>query len=356
MQKTLRFVFFGFCIVMAMLLVVTGCTKNTPSSGGGTAAAGTAAAERAGSGSGAGYPLTISHAFGSTVLERAPERIATIAWCNQDVPLALGIVPVGFSEANYGVTDGSGLHPWTAEALKSLGVTSPNLFRDSTGLDFEAVSDAQPDVILASYSGITAEEYELLSAIAPVIAYPAQPWQTFWREQTLLNAEGMGRREDGERLVTEVEALIAEKLREYPGVAGKTAAFFYFMPTDFSKFYVYLPSDPRAAYLTDLGMVHPSSVLKKAEADSSFAVLVSAEYVEDFADVDIIVAYGDAALLAELRKDPLLGKLPAIRRGSVVFLTDNTPLAASSTPSVLSIPASIDEYLSLFAAAAEQVQ
>jgi iron complex transport system substrate-binding protein len=302
------------------------------------------------------YPLTITHAFGETILENQPERIATIGWCNQDVPLALGIVPVGFSEANYGVSDGSGLLPWTADAIKAANSGTPRIFRDSTGLDYEAISESKPDVILASYSGITAEEYSLLSEIAPVVAYKDQPWQTFWREQTIMNAEGMGMRGRGEKLVADLEKLITEKAADYPALKGKSAGFLYFMPTDFSKFYVYLPRDPRAAYLTDLGMAHPESVKKLASAESGFASLVSAERVDEFSDIDVIVAYGDEKLLAAIKRDPLLGKLPAIRRESVAFIENDTALAASATPSALSIPANIDAYLKLIGSAAEKAR
>ena len=48
------------------------------------------------------YPITIQHAYGETVIESKPERIATVGWENQDTPLALGIAPVGVSAANYG--------------------------------------------------------------------------------------------------------------------------------------------------------------------------------------------------------------------------------------------------------------
>ena len=49
------------------------------------------------------YPITIQHAYGETVIESKPERIATVGWENQDTPLALGIAPVGVSAANYGL-------------------------------------------------------------------------------------------------------------------------------------------------------------------------------------------------------------------------------------------------------------
>ena len=57
----------------------------------------------------ASYPLTIEHAFGTTVLQSKPVRVATVAWANHEVPLALGIVPVGFARANFGDDDGDGV-------------------------------------------------------------------------------------------------------------------------------------------------------------------------------------------------------------------------------------------------------
>lgn len=302
------------------------------------------------------YPITIKHAFGETVIESKPERIATISWGNQDVPLALGVVPVGVSEANYGVTDGNRLLPWTGEGFKNLGEENPVLFNDTDGLNYEAISDVQPDVILAAYSGITEEEYNLLSEIAPVVAYPALAWQTLWRDQITMDAAGMGMKTEGEKLVADLNQLIADKIAAYPQIAGKTAAFFYFSPTDLGKFYIYTSTDPRAAYLNDLGLAEPESVKKLAEGQTTFALEISAENADVLSDVDIIVAYGDDALLRAMQADSLLGTVPAIQRGSVVLIQDGTPLAASGTPSALSIPATIDEYLKLIGEAADKVQ
>ncbi len=302
------------------------------------------------------YPITIKHAFGETIIEKKPERIATVSWGNQDVPLALGVVPVGVSEANYGVIDDSGLLPWTKEAFERLGAENPALFNDTDGLDYEAISDAQPDVILAAYSGITQDEYALLSEIAPVVAYPTLAWQTYWREQIIMDAAGMGMKAEGEQLIEQLDELIAEKTSEYPQIEGKKAAFLYFNPTDLGKIYIYLPADPRAAYLTDLGMEFPESVLNIAESSSNFGIELSAEKVDALQDLDIIIAYGDATLLEALKADPLLGTVPAIKRGSVALITDGTPLAASGTPSALSIPATIDEYLKLIGEAADKVE
>lgn len=302
------------------------------------------------------YPITIEHAFGKTSITSKPERIVTISWGNQDIPLALGVVPVGASKANYGVIDKSGLLPWTRDGYEALGTKNPILFDDTDSLDFEAISDARPDVILAAYSGITQEDYNLLSQIAPVVAYQKAPWQTLWREQTINDATGMAMKREGEELVAKTEQLIANKKKEYAGIEGKTGAFFYFNPSDLGKFYVYLPEDPRAAYLEDLGLSFPDSLKEISKSSQSFALEMSAENIDKLKDVDVVVAYGDETLLQQLQTDALLSKLPAIQRGSVAMVEDATPLAASMTPTVLSIPTTIDEYMKLLQEAALKVQ
>ncbi len=343
---------FFIVAAMALSLILTGCSNTTTAPEANETPAnveGTNEAETI-------YPITIKHAFGETVIESKPERISTISWGNQDLPLALGVVPVGISMANYGVVDGSNLLPWTAAKFKELGVENPVLFNDLTELNFEAISDAQPDIILAAYSGITQEEYDLLSEIAPVVAYPSLPWQTFWRDQILMNATAIGMQTEGEALLDDLEALIEEKVSAVPQLEGKSAAFFYFNPADLGKFYVYLPADPRAAYLTDLGMAFPESVTKLATESDSFALELSAENVDLLQDIDVVIAYGNDTLLAALQADALLGTMPAVKRGSVALIEDGTPLAASGTPSALSIPATIDEYLRIIGEAAAKAE
>lgn len=335
-------------IVLACALLVTGCSSTTAkneekSNGGGTASSVT-------------YPITIKHAFGETVIEKEPKNVVAISWSNQDTPLALGVVPAGVSKANYGKTDKNGLLPWTGEKFKELGVDKPVVFDDVDGLDYEAISNANPDVILAAYSGLTQEEYDLLSKIAPVVAYPKLAWQTYWRDQITTNATAIGKKAEGEKLVSNLEKLIAEKAAEYPSIKGKKIAFCYFSPTDLGKFYIYTSTDPRAAYLNDLGLVEAESIKELAKTSNSFALTISSENIDKLTDVDVIVAYGNDALLKQLQADKLLGTLPAIKNGAVALIEDGSSLAASATPSALSIPATIDEYLKIIGKAADKVK
>jgi len=331
--------------VVACAVLMTGCSGTaTEENKGGDTAQNTSGA----------YPITIKHAYGETVIESEPKNVATIAWGNHDVPLALGTVPVGVSKANYGKSDENGLLPWTAEKYKELGVEKPVVYDDIDGLDYEAISDSNPDVILAAYSGITQEEYDLLSQIAPVVAYPKNAWQTLWREQITMDATAMGKQAEGEALVKELDELIKEKTTNDTNLKGKTAVFCYFNPADLGKFYIYLPTDPRAAYLTDLGLAFPESI-SKLGADS-FSIEVSAENIDVLKDADILVAYGNDDLLKALQSDALLGTVPAVKNGAVALIEDGSVLSASCTPSALSIPATIDEYLEILGAAASNVK
>ncbi|MNZ53609.1 Ferrienterobactin-binding periplasmic protein precursor [compost metagenome] len=344
---------------LALMLVLAGCGGNNNSTTTGASSTDAPSAASATSETPASeesatqYPITIKHALGETVIEEKPERIVTISWANHDIALALGVVPVGFSEANYGVQDGSRLLPWTKAKLDELGVTEPNLFKDTDGLDFEAISDANPDVILAAYSGITQEEYDTLTQIAPVVAYQKAPWVASWREQVLYDSMGMGMQAEGEQLIKDTENLIKEKVATYPELQGKKAAFAYITPTDLSQLSIYAPGDPREDFLIELGMPFPDA-LASLNSDS-FYLQLSAENADALNDTDLIITYGDDKLLAALQADPLLGKVPAIKRGSVVIIEGNTPLAAAGTPNPLSVAYTIDEYLGLIGEAAKKI-
>ena len=302
------------------------------------------------------YPLTISHALGETTLPEAPERVATIGWGNLDVPLALGIAPVGVSKTTYGAADENGLFSWTNEAFKALGVEEPNVFDDTDGLDFEAINNAEPDVILAVYSGISEEEYEQLSQIAPTVPYTKEAWATTWQDMTLDNGKALGKEEEAKELVESVESLIQEKVAGYPEIQGLTAAYCYFDTSNLGSFYVYMPKDPRASYLLDLGLTLPENI-RALDDGSFFFMTVSSENIDVLQDLDLIVTWGEDDTLAALQADPLISQVPAVQRGSVVFLSLNSDLiAASCTPTTLAIEATIDEYLQVISEAAGKLE
>ena len=309
------------------------------------------------SSAGAGYPITIEHALGTTTLTEKPERVATVQWANHEVPLALGVVPVGMAAANFGDDDGDGLLPWVKEKLDDLGAETPVLFDETDGIDFEAVADTDPDVILAAYSGLTQEDYDTLSEIAPVVAYPEGPWATSWRDVIEFNAAGMGLEAEGEALVEDIEKDIADTVAEYPQLEGASTMFLTHVdPSDLSEVSFYTSHDTRSAFFEDLGLSTPKSVADASKQEDQFSGTVSAEQVDVFDDVDLIVTYGDEELIALLEGDPLLSQMPAVKNGAIVALSGSGPMGTAANPTPLSISWVLADYVKLLAEAADKAK
>ena len=115
---------------------------------------------------------------------------------------------------------------------------------------------------------------------------------------------------------------------------------------------MYTTTDVRPQLLNDLGLSTPESIKQASEGTTSFYKDVSSEHADDYNDIDVIVTYGTPDLLAAMQADPLLSKIPAVKRGSVVVINDDSEMANALDPSALSIPATIDQYAKLLGEAA----
>ena len=309
-----------------------------------------------------GKTISIKHVYGTTEVPADATKVATVAWANQDVLLALGIMPLGFSKQTWGVTDGSGMLPWTKEKVDELtanGAAQPKLFDDDGGVKInpQAVNATKPEVILAVYSGMSKEEYETLSKIAPTVPYPKVAWGTPWRETIAINATAVGKKAEGEKLVADLEKQVADAVAKHPQIKGKAAAFCYTAEGDATKFGYYTTADPRTAFLPDLGMKVPASVEKASKENASaFNVDVSTENADSLNDFDLIVMYGTESDLAAMQANSLLSQVRAIKNGAVAFVGNSDPMAASTNPGPLSIPWGIEKYVGLIATAAGKVK
>ncbi|MFJ8751824.1 iron-siderophore ABC transporter substrate-binding protein [Streptomyces sp. NPDC102441] len=335
-------------VAAALLVGLTAC--------GGESESEKDASGKAGSGA---FPMTIEHALGKTTIPSEPKRVATVNWANHEVPLALGVVPVGMAAANFGDDDGDGVLPWVEDKLKELDAKTPVLFDETDGIDFEAVADTKPDVILASYSGLTKQDYATLSDIAPVVAYPEAAWATPWREIIQMNSKAIGLADEGDELIAEVEGDIRKTVAKYPQLKGKSAMFMTHVdPNDVSEVGFYTTHDTRTLFFEDLGLDTPGSIADASKGTDKFALTKSAEQIDAFDDVDIITGYGDdkGELLKTLRTDPLLSKIPAVERGSVYLLPGSAPLATAANPTPLSISWVLEDYVAELAKAADKVK
>lgn len=332
------------------LLALTGlaaCSTDstTPAASGTTSATGDPAA----------FPTTIDHAFGSTTIEDQPSRVAAISWANQDSAIALGVVPVAMPFASYG-GDADGYLPWTLAGLEALGAERPALFSDTDGIPFEDLAGLTPEVILGTYSGITQEDYDQLTKIAPTVAYPELAWGADWKDQLTYTGQALGKVAEADALRADIEKQLADVVAGAPEIQGKTFAYLSFSSADPSSVFYYTVEDSRVEFVESLGLESSPKIVELSEGNTEFFGTLSAEVVDEI-DADIVFAYVDSAEhLEAVKADPLLGAIPAIKNDAVVMLDDPTFILSTSAPSPLSIPWAIDEYVPLIQEASANIK
>ena len=326
---------------------------------GGASATGTAGTTQAAAeGAGDSFPVTVEHAFGSTTIEEAPERVATVSWVNADVSLALGVVPVGMPRDDWGGNE-QGSTPWKDAALEEAGAAigtegAPAQYSETDGIDVNAIAALAPDVILGAYSGLTQEEYDKLSKIAPVVAYPETAYGTAWQDSTRLIGEALGRSEAAEELVQETEQRIADEVAEHPSLEGTTFIYGNLEPAKGAGVNVYTASDNRPRFLTSLGMEQAEVVDANTKDDGAFFFEWSPERADEL-EADVFVTWvPDAKTVEQIETDPLLGQIPAVERGTLVADSDNTLTLAISAASPLSLPWALEQFVPELAAAADE--
>ena len=330
----------------AAALVLAACSTG-PSGGASTSAAGASTADAA------AFPVTITHAHGSTTVEKAPTRVATVGWADADTLAALGIMPVGAPKITWGGNE-AGSTDWFDAQVAELGADASGMTRydDSAGIPFTEIAATTPDLILGLSSGITKEDYDKLSKIAPTVAYPGAPWGTSWEDSVELVGKALGQEDKATQITDDLNADIDEAVAKYPEIKGKSAAWIWFTPTDLSTIGVYASTDLRPQMLERFGMTEPEFVTKGSK-DGAFSFELSSERSTDV-DADLVVFYVEEdGQVEKLKKDPLLGKIPALKDDHYVGSADNATALSMSSPTPLSLPVALEDFLPKLASAAE---
>ncbi len=291
---------------------------------------------------------TIEHAFGETVVPDDPQRVVTWGWGSADAAIALGVNPVAIPFQAYG-GDGDGVLPWIREELEARGDEIPEVLPDAEEPPFEAIAASDPDLILAVYSGITENDYELLSQIAPTVAYPDEAWATPWEDTIEIVGRSLGRADEAEALLDDISGTVAEQAAAHPELDGKTVALVWDTP---EEFYVYKPADSRVAFTLDLGLVSAPSVEALSEGEETFVYTLSPERLDELSS-DILVSYADDQAASDaFLASPRAELLDQVERGTVAEVVGTEFIAAVSPPTALSLTWGLDEYVAALSEAA----
>ena len=296
----------------------------------------------------ANFPVTIDHKYGQTEITQAPERVLTVGLSDHDYVLALGVKPVGVAEW-YGEYP-SATWPW---AQDELGDAEPEVIGDAAELNYEKVAAARPDVIIGLYSGLTEEQYETLSRIAPTVAQDGRfvDYGMPWEEMSFTIGRILGQEDRAKQLVTQIETRLAEAAGQHPEFAGMSAVVAY--PSTEGKYGIYSPEDSRSRFLTALGFTIPAEIAQLT--GDEFYAEISAEQIR-LLDHNVLVWYAGGGLGPDLRADlasnQLYQELGVTKRGGDLVMDELSGDALSWT-SLLSLPLAIDRLVPQLAAVAD---
>ncbi|WP_246158709.1 iron-siderophore ABC transporter substrate-binding protein [Catellatospora sichuanensis] len=310
-----------------------------------TACGGDPAATPAPSGSaaqGAAFPVTVSHKYGDTVIDKAPARVVTLGLSDQDPVLALGVVPVGsidwFGERPYGKW------PW---AQPLWGGKAPEVVGERDDYNLEKIAALNPDLIIGMYSGMSQEQYTKLTQIAPTVAQVKgyDDYSAPWQEMTMHAGRALGQPGKAAELIAAIDKRLTDLKAKNPQFAGKTVAVVE--PYEPGKYAVFAPSDPKVVLMTQLGFTVPEAIVKAA--GSEYAAEIGSERL-DLIDVDkLVFLTADASTEKTVKADKVYTTLKVAKENRAVFLPYETPPvgAALSFGTVLSIPYALDQMVPL---------
>lgn len=301
------------------------------------------------------FPVTIQHAFGETIIEKAPTRVVAAGWGGLDLALGYGVIPVAAPLETWGANE-NGSMPWTDEAMKALGVEwgsekAPVQYSTADGNNYVEVAKAQPDLIICVHSGLTKEDYEQFSKIAPTLAYPGKPWSTSWQDATTMVGQALGQSAKAKQLVDETTQFINDQAGAYPEIKGKTFISTAISPGSASPLWIYGPNDARSLIMKDLGL-SVSPVIEKAIANGFNVTEPWAPERAKELEADLVINWvPDGQPKEAAINDPLIGQIPALKRGSYVAEPDLATNNSLTVSTPLGIRWGLEKFVPQFAEA-----
>ncbi|MEV8102536.1 MULTISPECIES: iron-siderophore ABC transporter substrate-binding protein [unclassified Streptomyces] len=292
------------------------------------------------------FPVTVEHAFGSTKITKAPRRVVSVGYTDDQAILALGIKPVGMVDQYPNPAgkspDINTQWPWVKGKW---GDTRPEVIMNNgdSGPNYEKIASLRPDLIIAVYSEIDQAAYDKLSKIAPTVGRTKgekEPFSAPWQDNAVHIAKALGKEKEGTQLVEGIQGKLDAAKKAHPEFADQTAVALSWYKDSVGPF---TSTDVRGRLVTGTGFKYQTKI--DEIADGKFFTTLSPERI-DLVDVDRVFVINDKADTEALKKFKLFANLPAVKNGKVSYLLDSEGPAvgaAMSQGTLLSLPYAIDE-------------
>ncbi|MEU4424737.1 ABC transporter substrate-binding protein [Actinoplanes sp. NPDC024001] len=285
--------------------------------------------------------MSVTHKLGTTTLEKAPERIVALSDADLDALLLLGVQPVGI----YQSLQEGGVNPWAKPKLTS---NPKQLAVGENGVDPEEVAALNPDLVLAGGDYYVDTLYKGIGELVPTTAYETGPFEDPWQTTLRQVAKLLGKSEQGEQIIKDVQAKVDGVKTQYPAIAGKTFSISQAFEAG-TIGVLRSDQDVTVKAFNDFGMKLAPGVA--ALPGDEFAVTLSMEKIATI-DADAVMVYcTEPQLKAALEANTLFQNMPAVKRGGYLAFDVGTFMALRN-PSPLSIPYFIDTTMPAVAKAA----
>jgi iron complex transport system substrate-binding protein len=295
-------------------------------------------------GAAAGGTHEVQHKYGTTTVEGTPERVVVVGLREVDALLAMDVVPVAITRWFPDVT----IQPWAQDELGDR--PEPEVLTNDDGIQIERIAALRPDLIVATYSDLTKEDFDRLSELAPVVAQPegVPDYGSSWQQDTLMVGAALGKDDEAQRLVDDTEAKIAKAKADHPEFEGQTATFVM----DYQGSFVYGKSDVRTRFLEDLGFTYPDALADRFKTD--FGGQLSDERL-DLLDLGVVAwITQEENGPAKIKQRPVYRDLQVRKAGRDLFMQHDDPgFYAVPSQTVLSIPTLLSDVVPRIAAAAD---
>lgn len=279
----------------------------------------------------AAYPVTVEHKLGKTVIDKAPQRIVTLSDADLDALLLLGIQPVGIAESS----GPDGISPWAKPKITGQPkVLSPG----DNGYKVEEVLALKPDLILAGGDYYIKDQYDKYAGLVPTTAFEKGNFEDAWQVTLRQVARAVGKVDEGEKIVKDVEAKIAKVKTDHPVLVGRKFAVSQVWEAG-SVGVLRSKDDAGVKMLNDFGMVLAPGVA--ALPGEEFAAQLSLEKV-GVLDTDVLlVYYTEDTFRTALEGNTLFKNLTVVKRNAYQVLRQEQ-FSALRTATPLSVPYLID--------------
>jgi iron complex transport system substrate-binding protein len=289
------------------------------------------------------FPVTITHAYGTTTVPARPQRIVALGYNDIAIADAVGAPIVG-AVRNYSF-DGTG-NPNLPYVRTPLPDEVLGIEQESTGgVNVEKVASYRPDLILAVSSALVLDRaaYERLSGIAPVVVYERSLYGSSMQDDARQIGRALGETEQVEALIAEADAAVAALRAELPALAERTYLFGQARGEVLPM--VVGEQNLSTVFMRSLGLNVPES-FRNAPASNALApgtVGVSYEQVGllDGADV-LFMTFAAADDRARFEGNALVQQLRPVRAGSYLPLTLDQAIALQA-PNVAAVDWLLDQ-------------